>query len=436
MGSPSVITVRDGAPPLLVLGVLPSDRTRRDWRSGATCRRHARRTWAASAAAVGATVRFVHPRPLPAPPQKRRPRRRLAGEAERQAERQAHEVHIEQESANHGDVVTLPMPIGSTCTCAELTHAWFAHATATWPEARYYAKSEDDVYVQLPALAFELVRLPVRRVVADMLWWGLFAWTGNGDVGFPNVGCWGGQFEDDPLFTPKGVRGLLAKERACPAGAQPLSPAPTHEIDVRSTALAHALARCTYATLWLAGYTAGQRCANDCAAVQGLWLARCATDATATTDSDPGRSGRSISHDGHASLRNVTLAHATWSKVHSNSFDNGWRPFAPPSNLTVVLDMNLGDAKLRKLDAADAWERAASALRSTSSSAIPPLLYAYDPARSSGDASLATPLNPTVARYHYSTCRWGGCHPSRGEATLEWPRWRDSPPLPREEALH
>ena len=65
----------------------------------------------------------------------------------------------------------------------------------------------------------------------------------------------------------------------------------------------------------------GRRCPNDCAAVQGLWLTRCVS-------------------------RNVTLAHATWSKVHSNSFDAGWRPFAPAGNLTLALDMNLGDRKV------------------------------------------------------------------------------------------
>ena len=152
-----------------------------------------------------------------------------------------------------------------------------------------------------------------------------------------------------------------------------------------------------------------RRCPNDCAAVQGLWLTRCVN-------------------------RSVTIAHATWSKVHSNAADNGWRPFAPPSNLTVVLDMNLGDKKLRALAAesgSDApWARAAAAMPMATSgsayaaaTAFPPLLYEYTPTRRAGSEPLMAPLNPRVAALHHTTCRWGGCHPSRGEAGLSWPAW-------------
>ena len=157
----------------------------------------------------------------------------------------------------------------------------------------------------------------------------------------------------------------------------------------------------------------GKRCPNDCAAVQGLWLNKCVR-------------------------YNVTLAHATWSKVHSNSFDNGWRPFAPPSNLSVVLDMNLGDKKLKQLANEQGvhapWARASAVMAPSTSTAFPPLLYSYDPRRAFGSTHLLDALNPKIAALHHSTCRWGGCHPSRGDppwpAEIVWPAWKASEPWP------
>jgi hypothetical protein len=262
------------------------------------------------------------------------------------------------------------------------------------------------VLSSVAALRFELARLMDG---GRPLWWGLMAWTGNGDIEHLRTGCWGGGFEDDATLTDKGVRGTLRKEHDCPTGARPIAPAPTHEIDIRSRALVRALAPCDYPQRWLAAMGGGGRrnCPNDCAGVQGLWLTRCVA-------------------------QNVTLAHATWSKVHSNSFDNGWRPFAPPSNLTLVLDLNLGDKKLRQLasesGASAPWERAARVVTPMAKTAFPPLLYMYDPTRKEGEPTLLRALNPRVAALHYATCRWGGCHPSRGEASVEWPAWLASTP--------
>ena len=370
---------------LLVLGILPSEASVRGGAARArSYRQAARRTWLASSPA-GLVTRFVFSAAANA--DLRRRRRRLADDRS----------------------VVLHTPSASTCACAELVHAWFAHALAEWPRAHFVGKTEDDIMVSLPALHFEVARLRGLAEGGQPLWWGLMAWTGNGGVEHPRVGCWGGGFEDDPLLSPKGVRGTLSKERGCPEGAQPLAPAPTHEVELRSRGLAHALAGCDYPRRWLDAMSGGRRCPNDCAAVQGLWLTRCLR-------------------------RNVTLAHATWSKVHANSLDAGWRPFAPPANLTVVLDMNLGDKKLRQLandHGGDApWERAHAAMHSTTASAFPPLLYSYEPTRRAGSTQLMAPLNSRVAALHYGTCRWGGCHPSRGEPTVVWPAWLASAPWP------
>ena len=59
---------------------------------------------------------------------------------------------------------------------------------------------------------------------------------------------------------------------------------------------------------------------------------------------------------------------------------------------------------------------------------MPPLLYAFAPTRPAAAALLVRPLNPQVGTMYHRTCRWGGCHPSRGEPTPEWAGWLQSAP--------
>ena len=88
------------------------------------------------------------------------------------------------------------------CWCAALLDAFFRHALSSWPTAAYIGKTEDDIFVALPALVWELDRLPAQQ----RLWWGLMAWTGSVDADEANKrqGCWGGGFEDDPVLSDKG----------------------------------------------------------------------------------------------------------------------------------------------------------------------------------------------------------------------------------------
>lgn len=122
----------------------------------------------------------------------------------------------------------------------------------------------------------------------------------------------------------------------------------------------------------------------------------------------------------------LLLAHETWTKVHTLAPDRGWRPFAPAGNLTVVLNMNLADRRVRALGEA-AWRTAHAEMGALRTSVLPPLLYQHHAARKLGEA-FATPRNPRVAAMHHTTCPWGGCHPPRGGPTPEWPGWRRSAP--------
>ena len=375
--------------PALVLGVCPAERPG-DWHVHASWRDFARATWVRSAPS-DVLVRFVLPRPLPVASGKQRRRGAPKANATQL------EADIADEQLRHGDILQLDA-LSGPCAHAALLQSWFVTAVRHWPDALFYGRTEDDVYVQCTGLMYDLARVSARY-----LWLGLFAWTGNGE----GEGCWGGAFDDGAAYPAKTNAQLLAKERRCPASAAPLRPSPTHEIDVRSAPLARAFATCKHPVRWLERQRGvrkdvrrGLDCANDYSAVQGLWCAHCV----------------------HAP---VTLAHLTWTKVHSNAADRGWRPFAAPSNTTLVLDMNLRDRKIRT-NVSGAWASAHAVMAPTASSSFPPLLYAYDPMRQAGDAPFVVPLNPGAAAMHHETCRWGGCHPSRGEAVPTWPGWQSS----------
>ena len=264
LSAAELAATRAEQPLLLALGVLPSDNG--DWRTAAANRRAARRTWLAPPLPHGFAYQFAVSQIMKSATT--RPQRR------RLSEPQPPRGTIARERLQYGnDLIVLQLPIGSLCTCAERTHAWFSHALARWPSAAYIGKTEVDILVGLPPLMFELSRLPLRA--QPLLWWGLFVWTGSADADLPKpVGCWGGGFEDDPMLTQRGTRQTLGKERGCPEGARPLAPAPTHEMDIRSTALATSLKECSYPRKWLQWASAGgaaklRRCPNDCAAVQG-----------------------------------------------------------------------------------------------------------------------------------------------------------------------
>ena len=184
---------------LLVLGILPSDATLRS-KTASTNPVHARRTWLAHAAALQVTARFVFPTP----------HEELSDSHHHMPRRGQRRLRVEPPPPTGDDVLLLPTT--SACVCAELTHAWFAHSLAAWPAASFIGKTEDDVFIALPALRFELGRLV--GYARDALWWGLMAWTGNGDIGHQRTGCWAGGFEDDPVLSAKGVRPTLGKERA------------------------------------------------------------------------------------------------------------------------------------------------------------------------------------------------------------------------------
>ena len=222
--------------PLLVLGVLPSEKQHVNW-SSEVARAAARATWQ-TLPAPSVLLRFV-----------------LRDEGE-----------VSDERA--GDIVRVPLPPRSTCVCAELTHAWFVHALRTWPTAKWYGKTEDHIYVQTSVSSSRLTRRPLspagaphghschrhgpgrshsswavapapskppasppvtlprlrtcaptrsqvlqweleRLPHAQPVWLGLFFYSSVGGARRPDAGCWGGQFEDDATASGKTTQQLV-----------------------------------------------------------------------------------------------------------------------------------------------------------------------------------------------------------------------------------
>jgi hypothetical protein len=59
---------------------------------------------------------------------------------------------------------------GPNCACLEKTTEWFKYAVQRWPQARFYGKTEEDTYIHIDAMLFELTRLGARHNLAFGKW--------------------------------------------------------------------------------------------------------------------------------------------------------------------------------------------------------------------------------------------------------------------------
>jgi len=93
---------------------------------------------------------------------------------------------------------------------------------------------------------------------------------------------------------------------------------------------------------------------------------------------------------------------AAWSKAGDVDEDartsGGWRFFAPPSNLSLAVDMNLRDRLLRR-DPRGAWDATHAAMSATAGvTAFPALLYEWAPRRNGAFRAAAQPTRRTLVR--------------------------------------
>jgi hypothetical protein len=66
------------------------------------------------------------------------------------------------------DVLAFSTDGGSSskhCSCSEKTRFWFAYALRRWPDVRWIAKSEDDTYLHLGKLMYDLALVQTETLV-------------------------------------------------------------------------------------------------------------------------------------------------------------------------------------------------------------------------------------------------------------------------------
>lgn len=320
-------------------------------------------------------------------------------------------------------------PVNKQCSCIEKVHYWFVWALRRWPRAQFYAKTEDDTYVNIEQLRFDLAR-PAVRTAAHLIY-GLLnicaspASVGEMSSGGPNGStCFLGDFEglrlgvgkDHSLHKqPLSNHGSLRKSH-CPetvADGAPPMPFPTGPLMVLSPDLARALfVDCAHVKDFMAAGRASNRragmCASDdpllrhslgaftCDCVLGGWLGRCASSAT--------------------------LAHMTWTKGHHWARDGGGAGWVQASASSLAVHW-------LKKPHTNQWAEVHRASSASNVTHFPPLLWHAQWTVRQPIPSL-TFLHTHEHRWYSSRCvsrrtdnplwreqyKGFGCHPSRG-----WP---------------
>ena len=288
---------------------------------------------------------------------------------------------LEEEASRAGDMLLLPGVLDGTdvampCSCIEKVYAWYTHALERWPLVRWIGKTEDDTYVNLEQLLFDLRGLARH----PMVYYGLMNACGMPPAvaaqrlssGFS--GCFLGDFEDGngqtalrdwPASASTSTR-RFGGMGACTAGAA--APFATGPLDVQSVELTRALfTECGYPREFMAYGRAANRRADRCNKNHELVVGSLAT---ATCDCVVGH------WIGECRL-NVTLADMSWTKAHHYVHRAGGMGWVAPSNASIAvhfLKKHTGPSGPDSTEGGE-WLHVHNASAPVGRSAFPPLLY-------------------------------------------------------------
>ena len=280
------------------------------------------------------------------------------------------------------------------CACIEKLLGWYAYAMQRWPRAAFYGKTEDDSYLNLPMLLFDLQRPEVaahRLLLLGMisvcttppLDWALAHRSGL-------RACFFGDLM--PADMVRNFNKWREHTNECRAGAP--SPFATGALGVFSRGFARLLfQRCPYLQRFLratVGTAAGasvnasvdvapdgagaggySSCARGAAGANHSSAVRTASLKTATCDCVVAGWTEACLRDAGSALVVATL---TWTKVHNYATAAGAHAWVAPSNTSVVVHDLKGPVRKR-------WEDAHRASSAASSTPFPPLLWSYEPPR-------------------------------------------------------
>ena len=320
----------------------------------------------------------------------------LLGAASTSRPRRAEVAILEEEHRRFGDLLLMANALDGggvhkDCSCIEKTHDWFVHALREWPSARWYGKTEDDTYVNVPQLLSDLQRKSLLR--HQHVVYGLIHLTATAPIrpeGLATDACWLGDLESVYAGNAIGWKPAHAEDRVKAHASQAahcrgtVAPFPTGPLAVFSAALARRLfEECGYlrafnrvARKWdrasdacRAGHTDLTKgyASATCDGVMGGWLEQCTPPA-----------------------EGVVLAHMSWSKGHWYADKPGGMGWVLPGPASVAVhglkaSPAVGaDGKPKGPGLAD-WARVHNLSADARATAFPPLLWRYAPARTVAD---------------------------------------------------
>ena len=343
----------------------------------------------------------------------------VGGELSKDARRR----RLEAEVSSSSDVLLLPevldgADVAMPCSCTEKVYAWYTHALERWPLARWIGKTEDDTYVNLEQLLFDLRGLARH----PMVYYGLMNACGMPPTvaaqrlssGFG--GCFLGDFEegsgqtalrDWPMSASMSTR-RFGGTSACTAGAA--APFATGPLDVQSAEFARALFRdCSYTRSFMAHGRAANRRAERCNRNHEL-----AVHSLASTTCDC-----VVGHWIGECRLNATLADMSWTKAHHYLHRAGGMGWVAPSNASIAihyLKKHTGPSGPANTEGGE-WLHVHNASAPVSRSAFPPLLYRLEqsPIDRAAQARMAE-----RAAHHEARRRANGSFAAFGTTDASW----------------
>ena len=359
------------------------------------------------------------------------------------------ETQLRQELSTHTDVVVVDALDGKSvdtqCACTEKTVGWMQYALRRWPHATYYAKTEDDTYINLRTLLLDLRRLHSERRPnvlyglfdlcgmpaearpgrdnASFAAGGLAPLTGNQRPIEGLEGCWIGRVEELasgaktaqwPAARALAMRsqcGLdtLASSRDGRSGAEDhsdlgrpslIAPFPTGQLLVAAHDLAHDLfGGCAYLHAFVnAGRAANRRGSclkSDGRRSIGSW-------ALLTCDC---AIGHVLSQCAAERAYNVTIAHMTITKAHLYSWRAGMAGYVAPSRLSIVVHaLKRSGASGPNLTDDGEWMHAHHVAARSFDAGFPPLLYSFDPRRVADTGDVLIPIDSAHHEWYRGAC--------------------------------
>lgn len=290
------------------------------------------------------------------------------------------------------------------CSCSEKTRWWFGFAIRRWPNASWVAKTEDDTYLHLGKLLFDLSRSELRSQPFTMFGlMNLCTCQSAGPRDARASGCFLGDMEhaDD-------VERALKKHRRMLGGcrSQVPTPFPTGPLAVLSAPLVRQVfEQCEYLRAYsreaaalqqptsTAGDTAEQVAAGGCLTrlVRQTFLERNACDC-------------SVGHWVQRCVRgNVTLASMTWTRGHHWAHGAGGMGYVRADAQSVAVHH-------LKTSAVAPWHQTHNASNANETTAFPPLMWQWS--NPSTGATFVrdkpprlTPMQPALQRWYTRVCR-------------------------------